>query len=132
MKTSMMTFCAALALCAAFYTAPAHAEDETIEVVAGVSDAYIPSGFDSNSDAFVVIGGMFPNTCYDWKQSAVTHINATEHEVRAIAKVRQGICLMMLVPYSHEVQLGKMQTGTHVLRFMNGDGTYFEKEMNIE
>jgi hypothetical protein len=102
------------------------------EVVVSVSDAYIPSGFDSGSEAFVVVNGLFPNTCYSWKEARIAHVRDTEHEIRAVAVVKPGICMMMLVPFQHEVQLGRLARGTHTLKFVSGDGTYVQKQMIVE
>lgn len=105
---------------------------DTREVVVSIGDVYIPSGFDSASDAFVVVNGLFPNTCYSWKTAAITHLSATDHEIRSIATVKEGICMMMLVPFQHEVQLGRLSRGKHMLRFVGGDGTYVQKQLTIE
>lgn len=102
------------------------------DVQVGFSDAYIPSGFDSNSDAFIVASGIFPNSCYRWKEATVSHASDINHEVRASASVSQGMCLMVLVPFTKEIRLGKLSVGTHSVRLMNGDGTFIEKQINIE
>jgi hypothetical protein len=97
-----------------------------------VSDVYIPSGFDSSSDAFVVVNGFFPHSCYKMADVNVKNISPTVHEITATANVTEGLCLMVIVPYHKEVQLGKLVPGTHTLHFMNGDGTYMEKQLTIE
>jgi hypothetical protein len=102
------------------------------EVTVGVSDAYIPAGFDSDSDAFVVVSGIFPNGCYSWKGGMVNHVSKMTHEVRSQALVSQGMCLMVLIPFSKEIRLGKLDSGEHTLRFLNGDGTYLEKKLTVE
>ena len=102
------------------------------EQIVGIQDVYIPSGFDSGADAFVVVNGMFPNGCYSYKRSSVDHPGATAHEVKVYADVREGMCLMVLVPFHHEIQLGKLAVGDHTIRFLNGDGTYLEKHLVIE
>ena len=104
----------------------------TREQMVAVNDAYIPNGFDSSSDAFVVINGLFPNTCYKIKESKVTHVGAALHEVRTTAMVTEGLCLTVLVPFSKEVQLGKLDAGKPLLRFVNGDGTFWDKSLTIE
>jgi hypothetical protein len=110
----------------------AQAGVEEREVQVGFSDAFIPSGFDSNSDTFVVASGLFPNGCYRWKESEVRHPATNVHEIRASATVSQGMCLMVLVPFTKEIHLGKLSVGTHAVRLLNGDGTYIEKQLNIE
>jgi hypothetical protein len=42
------------------------------------------------------------------------------------------MCLMMLVPFTNEVNLGRLGAGEHVVHFMGGDGTYLEKKIVIE
>jgi hypothetical protein len=123
-----------LSLFAAFLAIPASYADVplTRDVVVSISDAYIPSGFDSNSDAFVVVNGIFPNSCYRMKEAKVDHIGTSLHEVTTYATVTEGMCLMVLVPFNKEVRVGKLTTGEHKVRFMNGDGTYMERALTVE
>lgn len=102
------------------------------EQMVSMNDAYIPSGFDSGSDSFAVVSGLFPNSCYKFRDAKVEHVGPSLHEVRAYATVTQGMCLMVLVPFNHEVQLGKLAVGDHSIHFLNGDGTYWEKHLVIE
>lgn len=102
------------------------------EVMVGINDVYIPGGFDSASDAFVVVNGVYQNGCYRWSRADINHKGLFEHEVRTYANVSQGMCIMVLVPYQKEVRLGTLASGKHTLRFVNGDGTYLEKSMEIE
>ncbi len=102
------------------------------EIQVGFNDAYIPSGFDSNSETYVVASGIFPNSCYRWKEATVKHASDVAHEIRASASVSQGMCLMVLVPFTKEIRLGKLSVGTHSVKLMNGDGTYIEKQLTIE
>lgn len=101
------------------------------EVMIGINDAFIPGGFNSGSDAFVVASGIFPNGCYRWSKAQVT-TSGNLHEVKSFATVQQGLCIMVLVPFNKEIRLGKLDSGTHQVRFVNGDGTYLEKQMVIE
>ena len=102
------------------------------EVVVSIADAYVPGGFDSTSDVFVVVNGIFPNGCYKWARADVTHPSQFVHEVRSIANVSQGMCLMVLIPFTKEVHVGQIGAGDHKIRMMNGDGTYLEKDLSIE
>lgn len=102
------------------------------DVVIGIHDVYVPGGFGPDSDAYVVVNGVFPNSCYRFGRAEVVDKDKATHEITSIARVQQGMCLQMLVPYTKEVRLGQLSSGTHTLRFMNGDGTYFERTMEIE
>jgi len=108
------------------------AELKEKEVMVEISGAYIPARFDSRSEAYVIVNGVFQNGCYKWKKAEVVHLNPTTHEIRSYATVSQGMCLMVLVPFLEEIPLGQLQTGTHKLRFVSDDGTYLEKSLNIE
>ncbi len=102
------------------------------EVQIGLNSVYIPSGFDSGSDVFVVVNGIFQNGCYRWNRADVSHLDTYSHEVKSIASVSPGVCIMVLIPFQKEVRLGKFASGKHTLKFDNGDGTYFEKALVIE
>jgi hypothetical protein len=136
MRTSMKTVLAAVAVIILSTGLMARADQQELpkvkEVVVGINDAYIPGGFDSDSEAYVVTSGIFPNGCYTYKRSEVSHVDNFNHEVRSVAAVSQGMCLMVLVPFTKEVKLGKLNSGKHTLKFLNGDGTYLEKTMAVE
>lgn len=102
------------------------------EVQIGINGVYVPGGFDSASDVYVVVNGIFQNGCYKWKKADVTHKDAYFHEIKSIASVSPGMCLMVLIPFQKEVRLGRFESGKHVLRFENGDGTYLEKNLIVE
>ena len=131
MKTTTQLFMMAL-VTIGFMTTAAAQTAPAKQVLIGISDAYVPSGFDSNSDAYVVASGVYPNGCYRWDKADVQHVSATVHEVRSFASVQQGMCLMVLVPFTKDIQLGKLEAGKHQIRFIGGDGTYLEKNMTIE
>jgi len=105
---------------------------QTKDVAIGLNEVYVPGGFDSSADAYVIANGLFPNGCYKWKGADVKHIDTFNHEVQSYATVSQGMCIMVLIPFSKEIRLGKLVSGTHTLKFLNGDGTYLQKTMKIE
>lgn len=102
------------------------------KVMVGVTEAFIPSGFDSSSDQLVVVNGYFPNGCYSFDSAKVVHKDDFNHEVSVFANVQKGICTMALVPYQKEVFLGILATGLHKLSFPSGDGTVMEKSFVVE
>jgi len=102
------------------------------EKVVSILDAYVPAGFDSRSEAFVVVNGLFGNTCYKLKDVKVEHSSATLHEVSAIAEVRSGLCAGGIAPFHKEAPLGRLVSGKHSIRFLNGDGSYTQKTLFIK
>ncbi|MGE0763635.1 MAG: hypothetical protein AB7N80_10190 [Bdellovibrionales bacterium] len=102
------------------------------DTIINVQDVFVPGGFSQDSDAYVVVNGTFPNSCYRWNRANVTDKGNNMHEIVSVAKVTQGMCLMVLVPFSKDVRLGKLSRGEHTLRFINGDGTYFERTLEVE
>ncbi|MFN8846205.1 MAG: hypothetical protein ACK5V3_13450 [Bdellovibrionales bacterium] len=102
------------------------------EVQVGINGVYVPSKIDRRDEAVVVVNGIFQNGCYRWKKSDVKHVAMTTHEVRSFATVSQGMCLMVLVPFQKEVNLGKLNPGRHLVRFVNGDGTYLDRYLNVD
>ena len=111
------------------------ATDRPVEkdVLINIHDVIVPAGFDSESDVVVIESGVFPNSCYRWNQATVQQDKAAGiYEVKSTARVSQGMCLMVMVPFNKEVNLGRLGQGEHHVRFINGDGTYIEKLIKIE
>jgi hypothetical protein len=107
-------------------------QDLIKEVAVGVNGVYIPSGFTSQSDSYVVVNGLFPNGCYSLMEPKIKEVSTFEHEVSVMAKVKQGICLRVLVPFTKEIPFGKLATGVHTFRFVADDGTSVEKTAEIQ
>lgn len=104
----------------------------THETVLHVGDVFIPTEKNLSGDSYVVVSGMFPSSCYRWSRAEVNHSSDTTHQIRLIATVTEGMCLTVMVPYTKEVIIGKLQSGDHTLRFLNGDDTYFERTMTVK
>jgi hypothetical protein len=102
------------------------------EVQIGVSSAFVPGGFDSSSDAYVVVSGVFQNGCYRWNRAEVNNVDSYNHEIKTMATVTPGMCIMVLVPFQKDIALGKLDSGKHSLKFVNSDGTFLEKTMSVE
>ncbi|MCB0370978.1 MAG: hypothetical protein KDD45_16545 [Bdellovibrionales bacterium] len=107
-------------------------QGQSREVIVGIQDAFIPGGFDIYSDTYVIASGIFPNGCYRWSHADINNVDQFTHEIRSIATVQSGMCIMALIPFNKEIKLGKFNAGEHTIRFVNGDGTYFEKMMMVE
>lgn len=111
---------------------PAVAADGDREVSVGLSGVFVPGGFDSSSDAYVVVSGIFQNGCYKWSRAEILSRDAYTHEISPKAIVTPGMCIMVLIPFQKEVRLGQLQPGKHSLKFLGGDGTYIEKTLVVE
>lgn len=102
------------------------------DVTLTISEVYVPEVTSTAANAFVVLSGLFPNSCYRWKGATITSPTPLIHEIKSVASVAQQMCLMVMIPYQKEVFLGRLQLGSHTLRFINGDGTFFERTMVVE
>jgi hypothetical protein len=131
MKNTLKTLLSIIALIVTM-NVDAHANTATKDIVIALNDVYVPAGFDSQTDAYVVASGIFPNGCYRWKEAQVKNLSDFEHNITSYAAVSQGMCIQVLVPFSKDIRLGRLSSGTHTLRFMSGDGTYMEKNLVIE
>lgn len=124
---SVFVFVSAMQMNSAAFAAPT-----TREVNIAANDIFVPEVLDRASDAKIVLSGMFPNSCYRWSRAEINHVESTFHVIRALAFVTvDTMCLMALVPYSKEVNLGRLQPGEHILRFVSGDSTYFERKVIV-
>ncbi|MFZ3231453.1 MAG: hypothetical protein WA160_14695 [Pseudobdellovibrio sp.] len=130
MKTKILLFAAILGLMNISMATESQPAEKDVKI--GITGVYVPGGFDSSADAYVVVNGIFQNGCYKWKNAEVVHKTSTEHEVTSVASVSQGMCIMVLIPFQKDIHLGQLVAGKHTLRFLNGDGTYLEKTMNVE
>jgi hypothetical protein len=102
------------------------------EIQIAINGVFVPGSFDSNTEAYVVVNGIFPNGCYKWNRAEINNVDTFNHEVVSIASVTQGMCIMVLVPFQKYVSLGKLATGEHTLKFLSNDGTYLEKNLIVE
>ena len=125
-------FAMALIVLMADVTLAVSSSEAPREVQIGLTGAYIPGGFDSNSEAYVIVNGVFQNGCYKWSRAETTNRDEFNHDIISKAIVTPGMCIMVLVPFQKEVRLGKLATGKHSLKFLNGDGTYMEKSLIVE
>ncbi len=115
----------------AIFSGEAEAQPRRREVNISVGDAIFPAGFDRNSEVTVVLSGILPNGCYSFSRTDVSR-SVEGVQIQAKATVREGMCMMVLIPFSKEVSLGRLGAGRHTVQFMNGDGTYWEKTVSIE
>lgn len=131
MKTTLSLLINVIALT---FTLHANATNPPVskDVTIALTDVFVPGGFDSSSDTYIVASGIFPNGCYKWKGVSRKDVSAFEHELTSVASVSQGMCIQVLIPFTKEVRLGKLNAGTHTLRFLSGDGTFIEKSLAIE
>jgi hypothetical protein len=93
-----------------------------------------PSGVVAGFGFDVTIHGMLPNSCYHFERAEILFDRTTAPprlDIRAIAHVSEGLCLMVLTPYSAVVHFGPVPAGENVLRFLNADGSSFERRLFV-
>lgn len=126
----MKSFLAMVAALLVFQQSAFAAEEKEVQI--GINGVYIPSDLRSDTDAIAVVNGIFQNGCYKWSHAEVSTDDDFNRTVKTFAKVSQGMCIMVLIPFQKEVRLGRLNRGKHTLKFLNGDGTYLEKVLVIE
>lgn len=98
----------------------------------GIREVFIPGGFDRNTNVYIVASGIFPNACYSWSHAEIAHRGSYVHEIITVANVKQGLCAMVLVPFSNEIQLGNFISGRHIIKILNDEGQFFEINIDIQ
>ncbi|HEX4926206.1 MAG TPA: hypothetical protein VFV50_19085 [Bdellovibrionales bacterium] len=79
-----------------------------------VQAAYIPSGFDSNDKAQIVVEGYLPNSCYRIGVAEAFVDQATNTvKVRQNAYMYNGMCLQMIIPFTLVVNVGLLEQGDY-------------------
>lgn len=102
------------------------------EVVMPILGVMVPSDVKSQEPVRIVVNGMFPNPCYQWYTAKIGHEDTYTHVVQIIAKVKPVMCIQVMVPFTKEISLGKLEVGSHTLKFPSSDGTSFEKTLVVK
>ncbi len=116
-----------------FFASTLFATEQRIEkeTYLNFSDVYVQKSRGIVEPKELLLNGMFPNGCHKWLKAEVTHLDKFTHEVRGLSKVAQGMCIMVMVPFTKEVDLGQLAEGEHLVRVINGDGTTIEKTFTM-
>lgn len=91
---------------------------------------FTPTGFDDNDNVQVVVDGLLPSTCY----SITDGEQVIDHQNRVItieprARVRDGACVDVLVPFSYEFNFGALAMGDWLIKTSDGRN---EKKLRVE
>ena len=85
---------------------------------------FVPKGFDDNDKVEIVLDGYMPSTCYRQAEPTFTvDVAAKVITVQAMAKVYEGPCLLVLVPYTEVVNVGSLPKGDYTVKTLGLDGT---------
>jgi hypothetical protein len=82
---------------------------------------YMPVGFDNNDNVQLVAEGVFSNTCY--KPGSVKAVVSEKEKTIYLyprAYKYDGVCLQMTVPWTKEIDLGLLKTGTYKVVNVSG------------
>jgi hypothetical protein len=99
--------------------------------IVDIYDAYVPNGYDINSNVEVAINVFQPDDCHPWSGVLLTQNSPYIHEIRALLKVVPGLCFSKVTPLTKMLSLGRLVAGMHEVRFFKQDGTYIQKELYI-
>lgn len=82
---------------------------------APVKHLYVPTGFDSNDSAEVVVTGYFPNPCFSRNTVSVdVKDDVIDIEITALLRSEEKIlCPQMQVPFKEVVSVGNLQGGDY-------------------
>jgi hypothetical protein len=87
---------------------------EFAAVPVSAQDLFVPQGFDDNDQVTVVLDGYFPNSCYRVDRVEKNIDNESKIiTIEQFARVYPGPCLMLLVPFTSEVNLGTVPSGDY-------------------
>ena len=81
----------------------------------GVSDVFVPQGFDDNDpNVQVIVEGYFPNTCY---KLGPIKVEQKEDRIKITpqAYFYHAPCLQVMVHYTQEINLGILKAGKYTL-----------------
>ena len=96
----------------------AHASADFLPALVPVSfdRIYAPDGFDDNDNVQIIGEGFFPNSCYRYAKTKV-QVNHTDKIIalHSFAYKYDGICLQVMVPYNHSVDLGILRAGDYTI-----------------
>tara|TARA_B100000749_G_scaffold280896_1_gene280708 strand:- start:81019 stop:81741 length:723 start_codon:yes stop_codon:yes gene_type:complete len=125
----MKAFAFTLAIIALSQLGWAAGEPEIINEVP--KHIYIPSGFDNNDNAQLVFEGEFTNSCY---RTGVTNyfVNDNTKTITVENKVQfysNQMCLMVIMHYKKELNLGVVEEGNYKVEFASSNGP--NREMGV-
>ncbi|MEI6807062.1 MAG: hypothetical protein WCK49_11275 [Myxococcaceae bacterium] len=88
-------------------------QPQITEVNLSAEHVYFPVGFDSNDDSEVIVGGWYPNPCYEWSHAVVNKKeNSLDIQLKALKKEGMDtVCIDMAVPYLESIKLGALKEG---------------------
>jgi hypothetical protein len=101
---------------AIIFSIHAGAQEGPSQVPVQFTRTYAPLGFDDNDNIQIVGEGAFPNSCYRQAETKV----AVDHPGKTItlaptAYKYGGMCLQVILPYDHVVDIGLLQKGTYTI-----------------
>ncbi len=111
-----LIFVASIAVAGAVFADNPPADKDQPEIVSvPLTNAYIPSGFDSNDRVRLMVEGYFPSTCYRVREPQLDR-NDGAIAVNQTAFKYNGPCLWMMVSYSQPINVGILKSSTYTLK----------------
>lgn len=122
-------------LLSAIFAAAAPALAQTFpqrEIPMTPQEVYVPTNLKTNAEGYLIVSGYYNNSCAHWGHARIENKTPLFHEVTLFAEVSQAMCLMVITPYTRQIELGQLQPGEHVLRLITADGQYYDRTFYVE
>jgi hypothetical protein len=112
-----------LSLALALGAGAARAEDDGPLAELNAEHVFVPSGFDDNDNAQVVVDGLMPTPCYHEAKGRVEFDPATKiFTLTPRARVDAGICIQIVAPYTTTFDLGVLPAGHYRIKVPGVEG----------
>ncbi len=96
------------------------------EVNISAQALFVPNGFDDNDEVTVILDGYLPDPCHRLTDPEVIKNNDTKLvTVQAKALLFKGECPDVIVPFTQEVKVGRLEKGEYLV--LSKDGRHKER-----
>lgn len=102
------------------------------EVPMTPKEVYVPTNLKPDAQGYLIVSGYYNNSCAHWGHAQIENKTPLFHEVTLFQQVSQAMCLMVITPYTRQIELGQLQPGEHVLRLITADGQYYDRTFYVE
>lgn len=121
-----------LTLCTLAMSSLASAEQEDVAI--GLSNVFVPKGFDSNDNVEIVVAGELPNTCYLRPRGDVKVSDGHVYVEMRATKITDPntLCITAIVPYMVTIPLASLGEGAYDILVNSGLASELSTSIQID